>query len=61
MEIPGATSAPDRLEFEQMCAEIDEFEPLPWVANPRLERAGQEGEEETSFDGQILAGLVSPY
>ena len=61
MEFAGATSSPDRLEFEQMCAEVEDFETLPSVANPRLERGEQEGEEETSLDGQILAGLVSPY
>ena len=42
-----------------MCAEVDEFEQLPAVKPASLERE-QNGEDNTSLDGQILAGLVSP-
>lgn len=55
------TPSPDHLEFDQMCSEVDDFEPLPTVtvtADP-LEPE-QESEENSSLDGQILAGLVSP-
>jgi hypothetical protein len=47
------------VEFDQMCAEVDEFEPLPAVKPKSLERQ-QGSEDDTSLDGQILAGLVSP-
>jgi hypothetical protein len=49
----------DHVEFDQMCAEIDEFEPLPTADATSLE-SDPESEEETSLDSQILAGLVSP-
>ncbi len=53
------TPSPDHGEFDSMCAEVDEFEPLPTVKPETLERE-QDGEDDTSLDGQILAGLVSP-
>ncbi len=56
---PLQTPSPDHTEFDLICAEIDDFEPLPAVSTRELERE-QENEEATSFDGQILAGLVSP-
>jgi hypothetical protein len=59
VELPLATSSLDHVEFDQMCAEIDEFEPLPTMAGASLE-SDQESEEEISLDSQILAGLVSP-
>ncbi len=56
---PTQTPSPDHVEFDQMCAEVDEFEPLPAVKPRSLERE-QDSEDDTSLDGQILAGLVSP-
>ena len=56
---PTQTPSPDHVEFDLMCSEVDEFEPLPTVKPTRLERE-QDGEDDTSLDGQILAGLVSP-
>ena len=53
------TPSPDHGEFDSMCAEVDEFEPLPTVRPETLERE-PDGEDDTSLDGQILAGLVSP-
>ena len=58
MEPTKKTSA-DQVGFEQLCAEVEEFEPLPAVTAEGLER-GREDEDDTSLDGQILAGLVSP-
>lgn len=53
------TPSPDHAEFDHLCREVDEFEPLPAVtADPR--QADGESGEGTSLDGQILAGLVSP-
>ncbi len=51
--------SPSHAEFDQMCSEVEEFEPLPSVVAGPLEREAQD-EEETSLDDQILVGLVSP-
>jgi hypothetical protein len=56
---PTDTQSPDRTEFDELCADIDEFEPLPAVKAENLER-DEENDDDTSLDGQILAGLVSP-
>lgn len=56
---PTQTPSPEHVEFEKLCSEVDEFEPLPAVKAASLER-DQDGEDDTSLDGQILAGLVSP-
>jgi hypothetical protein len=53
------TPPADHAAFNRMCSEVDEFEPLPAVSSPVLER-DEESEESTSLDSQILAGLVSP-
>ena len=53
------TPSLDHMQFDQICAEVDEFEPLPALASGPLE-FDQDGEEETALDGQILAGLVTP-
>jgi hypothetical protein len=56
VELPLTTPSTDHVEFDQMCVEVDEFESLPSVtANSEPESV-----EETSLDGQILAGLVTP-
>ena len=52
------TPSQDHLQFDQLCAEVDEFEPLPAVASGPLEF--EDGAEETGLDPQILAALVSP-
>ncbi len=59
MELPLTTPSPDHLEFDQMCSEVEDFEPLPTVRTEPLEPE-QESQESSSLDGQILAGLVSP-
>jgi hypothetical protein len=56
---PIPTPSPDHIEFDQLCADVDEFEPLPAVKPGDLERDEDNGDE-ASFDDQILAGLVSP-
>ena len=53
------TPSMDHLQFDQICAEVDEFEPLPAVSSGPLEYE-HESEEETGLDGQILAALVTP-
>jgi hypothetical protein len=42
-----------------MCAEVDEFEPLPAVTPAILEPEDYE-DEHRSVGSQLLAGLVSP-
>ena len=59
MELPLTTPSPDHVEFDLLCVEIDEFEPLPSVAAPCVEPE-QASDEEISLDDQILAGLVTP-
>ena len=54
--------AHDHTEFDALCAHVDDFEPLPEAtALPSWVEPDRDGDEETSLDGQILAGLVSPY
>jgi len=59
VQLSVATPSPDHLEFDELCSEVEDFEPLPTLTAEPLERQ-PEGEETTPLDGQILAGLVSP-
>ena len=61
METPRMPSA-EHIEFDAICAPVEDFEPLPTV------RADTEVEEDEAFeepyaplDGLILAGLVEPH
>jgi hypothetical protein len=60
LELLVATPSQDHLEFDLLCSEVEDFEPLPTLTTEPLE-PGPEEEENTSLDGRILAGLVSPY
>jgi hypothetical protein len=62
VELPLTTPSRHHIEFDEMCSEIEEFEPLPSVAAapPDAEPEGEEESSLASLDGQILAGLVSP-
>jgi hypothetical protein len=53
------TPSPEHIEFDQICSEVDDFEPLPSIATAILEPE-EETPEESSVEGQILAALVSP-
>ena len=53
------TPSPDHLQFDQLCAEVDEFEPLPAVSSSPL-GFEEDVQEQTELDDQILAALVSP-
>ena len=53
------TPSADHLQFDQICAEIDEFEHLPAISSGPLE-FDDGGDEESELDDQILAGLVTP-
>lgn len=53
------TPSPDHLQFEQICAEIDDFETLPAMSGGLLEYE-DDREEDTGLDDQILAALVTP-
>jgi hypothetical protein len=53
------TPSLDHIEFDRLCADLDDFEPLPAVR--RLAPDGErESEDAASLNEQILAGLVSP-
>jgi hypothetical protein len=50
------TPSVEHTEFDQLCDEVDEFEPLPAV---RRDIAPPEAEDER-LDERILAGLIRP-
>jgi hypothetical protein len=54
---------PEHIQFDEICARLDEHEPLPSVvARPAEASADQSDEERTApLDELILAGLVAPY
>ena len=53
------TPSADHVQFDQICAEVDEFETLPTVSSELFEY-DPDGEEDTGLDSQILAALVTP-
>lgn len=53
------TPSADHLQFDQLCADVDDFEPLPALSSGPLE-LDDDGAEDTPLDDQILAALVSP-
>jgi hypothetical protein len=58
------TQTPDteHAQFREMCARLDEHEPLPTVvAHPNQEPDADDEERAAPLDELILAGLVSPY
>jgi hypothetical protein len=52
LQMPSA----DHAEFERLCQELEEFEPLPVV---KKDVAPPHAEDE-KLDGRILAGLIRP-
>ena len=56
---PTYTPSEEHVEFDRLCAEVDEFEPLPAVTPAILEPEDDE-DEHGSVGSQLLAGLVSP-
>ena len=56
---PMHTPSAEHVEFDRMCAEVDEFEPLPAVTPAILEPEDDE-DVRGSVASQLLAGLVSP-
>jgi hypothetical protein len=56
---PTHSPSAGHVEFDRMCAEVDEFEPLPAITPAILEPEDDE-DEHASVDSQLLAGLVSP-
>jgi hypothetical protein len=61
---PLQTPSSEHHEFDELCREIDEFEPLPELVVRRADRVprspDQDQEGSGTFDPLILAGLVSP-
>ena len=53
------TPSTDHLQFDQICAEVDDFEPLPALSVGPIEYEADD-EEDTGWDDQILAALVTP-
>jgi hypothetical protein len=63
MPIPPPPSD-GRAQFDSICAQLDEFDPLPTVTPRPASSNGHELEDEertAPLDELILAGLVLPY
>jgi hypothetical protein len=56
---PTRTPSPEHVEFDVLCAEVEDFEPLPAIKSDVLER-DRDDVDTIALDDQILAGLVSP-
>jgi hypothetical protein len=56
------TPHPDHAEFDAICEDIADYEPLPEMLGPSsYETAGTTDDELTdTIDAEILAGLVTP-
>jgi len=56
------TPQTDHAQFDELCARVDDWEPLPAIAvAPVQPDASNDDEQEAApIDGMILAGLVSP-
>ena len=52
------TPSPEHVEFDELVAEVEEFDPLPTQPVP-LESDPPDGEQ-SDLGGMILTGLVSP-
>jgi hypothetical protein len=57
-----ATPTTEHVEFDALCADVEEFEHLPAIkaAPPELDQRDGEDEQTAPLDELILAGLVSP-
>lgn len=52
------TPSAEHVQFDQLCAQVEEWEPLPEFTSALPADAPEEGEG--PLDGQIYAGLVTP-
>jgi len=54
--------ATEQAQFDEICAEVQDFEPLPTVTPvpADLTAGAREGDDTAPLDELILAGLVSP-
>jgi hypothetical protein len=57
-----SNTPPDQSQFDQICSEVEDFEPLPTVtpAPAELKADAKEGDDTAPLDELILAGLVLP-
>ncbi len=54
---------PNTTAFDALCAQIEDFEPLPQPGKPAPSDhpwVDEDGEEASAIDVQILAGLITP-
>ena len=49
----------DHLEFDALCADVEDFERLPEMKDPPV-RVEDGEDDDAPFDRQIMAGLISP-
>jgi hypothetical protein len=59
---PTPPRSAEHPRFDELCSDLEDFEPLPTVVAKRQEPGPVVSEEDQTgpFDGLILAGLVSP-
>jgi hypothetical protein len=50
----------NHVQFDEICAPVDDFETLPTITAAPESEADQTDEEQGPLDGLILAGLVTP-
>ena len=54
------TPSQEHEKFDQLCSQLEEFDHLPSVVSPVLEREPAEEGGDPELNQLILAGLVSP-
>jgi hypothetical protein len=57
---PVKTPTDSHAQFDAICAQLAEFDPLPPVVKLPTDREPTEDEQAEPLNGLILAGLVSP-
>ncbi len=59
---PTKSESAGHVQFDEICAQVGDFEPLPTVVTKPVEDSSIETEDDRTapLDGLILAGLVSP-
>jgi hypothetical protein len=59
---PTPSRSEDQLYFEELCAQVGDWDHLPTVVvHPAEDQADTREDQDSPMDGLILAGLVSPY
>jgi hypothetical protein len=59
---PTKSESADHVQFDEICAEVGDWEHLPTVVTKPVQDSSSETDDDRTapLDGLILAGLVSP-